>query len=173
LEGEAKRLTTAPIPHICAQPSKTNILVWYYLMEGTPETAFEGGLYAGRIKFPEDFPFVPPRLEMWTPNGRFACKQSICTSMSEFHPESWSPIWGVESILVGLQSFMVEDQVAQGCIATSEQEKQRLAYDSYAYLVDNHRDILQLFPSMHDTITSVAKQRAVAIAQDGYHRASQ
>jgi ubiquitin-protein ligase len=30
----------------------------------------------------------------------------LCLSMSDYHPESWNPSWSIETLLVGLQSFM-------------------------------------------------------------------
>jgi ubiquitin-protein ligase len=31
--------------------------------------------------------------------------------MSDFHPESWNPLWGVSLILLGLQSFFYDNGV--------------------------------------------------------------
>lgn len=44
---------------------------------------------------------------MLTPSGRFQTDTRLCLSMSDFHPESWNPLWSVGSILTGLLSFMV------------------------------------------------------------------
>ena len=32
----------------------------------------------------------------------------LCLSISDYHPESWNPAWTVETILLGLVSFMVD-----------------------------------------------------------------
>jgi len=29
-------------------------------------------------------------------------------SMSDYHPESWNPSWSIATIIIGLQSFMIE-----------------------------------------------------------------
>ena len=42
-----------------------------------------------------------------------------CDCCTAVHPESWNPSWSVATILVGLLSFMMEDGVAYGTIATS------------------------------------------------------
>ena len=46
---------------------------------------------------------------------------------SDFHPESWNPVWSVASILVGLQSFMAETSQTVGSVETTVAEKLRLA----------------------------------------------
>ena len=33
--------------------------------------SYLGGYYHGKLVFPKDFPFKPPRIFMITPNGRF------------------------------------------------------------------------------------------------------
>lgn len=38
--------------------------------------------------------------------GRFKTNTRICLSMSDFHAELWNPGWNVETILIGLLSFM-------------------------------------------------------------------
>ena len=57
--------------------------------------------------------------------------------MSDYHPESWNPSWSVETLLVGLQSFMYEDSDAIGSIRASAAERERLAAASQAYNAKN------------------------------------
>ena len=66
------------------------------------------------ILFPPQFPFKPPSLLMCTPNGRFKVHTRLCLSMSDFHPETWNPMWSVSTILMGLYSFMLEDTPTLG-----------------------------------------------------------
>lgn len=56
---------------------------------------------------------------MLTPNGRFVTNTRICMSMSDYHPETWNPLWSVASILTGLLSFMLEDTVTAGYMQTT------------------------------------------------------
>ena len=95
--------------HISAQPSESNILEWHYLIHGPPNSAYHNGLYHGKLVFPRDYPYRPPAIYMITPNGRFKTNTKLCLSMSDFHPETWNPLWSVSSILQGLLSFMLED----------------------------------------------------------------
>ena len=61
-----------------------------------------------------------------TPNGRFETDRRLCLSMSDYHPESWNPSWSVETLLVGLQSFMYEESNAIGSISAYRAERERL-----------------------------------------------
>eukprot|EP00300_Choanocystis_sp_HF-7_P032962 c4473_g1_i2.p1 GENE.c4473_g1_i2~~c4473_g1_i2.p1 ORF type:complete len:140 (+),score=31.82 c4473_g1_i2:444-863(+) len=70
---------------------------------------------------------------MLTPNGRFAPNRRICMSMSDFHPETWNPMWSVASILSGLMSFMLEREPTTGCVETNAAEKRQLAAASLVY----------------------------------------
>ena len=58
----------------------------------------------------------PPQLLMFTPNGRFQPNKPICTSFSNYHPETWNPLWGVESIVIGFISFMLSEEFTAGCV---------------------------------------------------------
>jgi len=121
----------SPIPNILAEPDPANILNWHYILIGPKDTPYEGGIYHGILKFPTDFPFKPPSIIMYTPNGRFKPNERICLSMSDYHPESWNPSWNVSSILVALVSFMVTEDKALGTESESLETRKKLARDSY------------------------------------------
>mmetsp|Transcript_8324 Transcript_8324/g.15440 ORF Transcript_8324/g.15440 Transcript_8324/m.15440 type:complete len:148 (+) Transcript_8324:343-786(+) len=70
---------------------------------------------------------------MITPNGRFNINTKLCLSMSDFHPESWNPLWSVSSILKGLLSFMLEETPTYGSVKTTEKQKRTFAKTSLAY----------------------------------------
>lgn len=107
LRKEYLALQRNPVEHITAVPLESNILEWHYVIQGTGGTAYAGGFYHGYLKFPPEYPMKPPSVLMCTPNGRFKTNQRLCLSMSDFHPETWNPMWSVSSILTGLYSFMV------------------------------------------------------------------
>ena len=76
----------------------------------------------GKLKFPNDYPWKPPSIMLVTESGRFAVNERICLSISDYHPESWNPVWPVRSVIIGLTSFMVTDIGTVGALnATTNQ----------------------------------------------------
>lgn len=110
----------------------SNILEVHFVFEGTPASPFEGGEYWGMLKMPADYPFKPPSVLMLTPSGRFAINTRICFSFSDFHPECWNPVWTIETILVGLRSFMVDTEVTAGGVTADDATKRKFAASSKA-----------------------------------------
>jgi len=147
LTRELQNLQKDPIksPRIVAVPNEANILEWHYVLEGSKGTPYEGGYYHGKLIFPKEYPLKPPSVLMLTPSGRFKTNRRLCLSMSDFHPESWNPMWSVSTILTGLYSFMVENSVTLGSIETSDARKRKLAQESLDYNVKDLQ-FTQLFP---------------------------
>lgn len=81
----------------------------------------------------QDYPFKPPGIKVLTPSGRFQPNTGICTSMSNFHPGSWNPAWSVSTILTGLLSFMLAEEMTTGSIRSTAAEKKTLAAASHAW----------------------------------------
>ena len=124
---------------IRAAPQEDNILIWNYVLEGAKGTAYEGGWYHGQLTFPKEYPMKPPSIMMITPSGRFEPNKKLCLSMSDFHPESWNPLWNVKTILLGLSSFMVEDAITFGSIRSTTSQKKLHAEASLSFNVKNNQ----------------------------------
>jgi len=121
-----------PPPFVWAVPDEKNILTWHYLIRGPPDSPFAGGEYYGVLLFPAEYPFKPPGIKMFTPSGRFQPDKKICFSMSDFHPGTWNPAWSVATILTGLLSFMLSDEMTTGSITSSDSHKRSFAAKSHA-----------------------------------------
>jgi len=147
LMKEYRDLLKNPVENIRAVPLEGNILEWHYVIQGTKDSLYNGGYYHGIIRFPHQFPYKPPSLIMCTPNGRFKTHTRLCLSMSDFHPESWNPMWSVSTILMGLFSFMLEESPTLGSVSTTDSQKKKFAAES---LENNCKDrvFCELFPDL-------------------------
>lgn len=76
----------------------------------------------GKLIFPNEYPWKPPSIMMTTETGRFTTNARICLSISDYHPESWNPVWPVRSIIIGLISFFVTNDHTVGSIRSANKE---------------------------------------------------
>ncbi|KAF1959714.1 UBC-like protein [Byssothecium circinans] len=127
LTREYASISKSPPPYIIVHPSEKNILEWHYILTGPPETPYEGGQYWGSLMFPPDYPYAPPAIRMHTPSGRFQSSVRLCLSISDFHPKSFNPTWGVSTILTGLLSFMTSEEMTTGSVRASDAERKLFA----------------------------------------------
>lgn len=147
LRKEYMAIQKKPVENIQAAPLESNILEWHYVIKGTKDSPYAGGFYHGKLKFPPQYPMKPPSVLMLTPNGRFHPNRRLCLSMSDFHPETWNPMWSVSSILTGLYSFMLDNAPTMGSMEASKAKRRRFAEESLEY---NVRDPIfcELFPEL-------------------------
>lgn len=153
-------------PRVYTKPLESNILEWHYVIEGSKETPYEGGFYWGKLIFPKDYPLKPPSVIMITPNGRFKTGRRLCLSMSDFHPESWNPMWSVSTIITGLISFMSETAPTLGSVETKESQKRKYAQLSLNY---NVRDATfsELFPELVELQKKRMEERIKTLGPGG------
>lgn len=170
LRQDYLRILKDPVPYITALPLSSNILEWHYVVRGPENTPYAGGYYHGKLVFPKDFPFKPPRIFMITPNGRFKVNTRLCLSISDFHPDTWNPAWSVSTILTGLLSFMVETSPTLGSIETSEFQKRQLALRSGPFNLQD-KIFCELFPDMVEEIQEKMRERGEM--REGHETASQ
>ncbi|CAO3593868.1 unnamed protein product [Absidia cylindrospora] len=131
LTKEFMELQKNPPPYIVARPVENNILEWHYVIQGPPDTPYQGGEYYGQLTFPSDYPYKPPSIRMTTPSGQFQPDTRLCLTMSDFHPSLWNPSWSVSTILNGLLSFMTTNENTTGSISTTDAEKRMYAARSH------------------------------------------
>ncbi|KAH9444581.1 hypothetical protein MJO28_013400 [Puccinia striiformis f. sp. tritici] len=149
LMKELVDLNKSPPPFILARPRESDILEWHYILRGPPDTPYEGGEFWGTVVFPAEYPFKPPAIKMLTPSGRFQPDRKICTSMSDYHPASWNPAWSVATILNGLLSFMVAEEMTTGSVRSSDGDRRLFAKRSHSFNVAHPR-FRAIFPEYSD-----------------------
>ncbi|CAO3593884.1 unnamed protein product [Absidia cylindrospora] len=160
LTKEFMELQKNPPPYIVARPVENNILEWHYVIQGPPDTPYQGGEYYGQLTFPSDYPYKPPSIRMTTPSGRFQPDTRLCLTMSDFHPSLWNPSWSVSTILNGLLSFMTTNENTTGSIKTTDAEKRIYATRSHRtnMKIAKFRDV---FPDLCTTDATAQNEEAV------------
>jgi len=159
LRNDYMRLKKDPVPYVIgAEPLPSNILEWHYVIKGPEASPYDGGYYHGKLVFPKDFPFKPPKIIMITPNGRFKTHTRLCLSISDFHPDTWNPAWSVATILTGLLSFMLEKLPTLGSIETTDYQKRQLASTSLSYNIQD-KTFCELFPDITEEIKNILKEK--------------
>jgi ubiquitin-conjugating enzyme E2 J2 len=172
LQRELKALHKSPLenPKIVAMPNETNILEWHYVLVGPtddPNSPYKGGIYHGKLIFPKEYPYKPPGVIMLTPNGRFKPNRRLCLSMSDFHPETWNPMWSISTILMGLYSFMLDDKPTTGSIETSAAAKRKFAGESLEYNVKQDKLFCSLFPEYVELWEKREEERKARLSSSG------
>ena len=149
---EFKDIMKESIPNIYTKPKEDNILLWDYVICPDKEP-YKLGYYHGILEFNKDYPMKPPSIKMFTPSGRFEINTRICLSMSDYHPETWNPSWGVRTILLGLYTFMIEDEFSDGTIGSIKDtydNRKKLALSSYDYNKTN-----KYFIELYEELNSI------------------
>lgn len=119
-------------------PENDDLREWLFVIQGAPDTPYEGGRYMGRIKFGEKWPVKPPVLCLITPSGRFEPNVPLCINgISHYHPENYSSTMKIESILASLVSYMADDGVkdgtGMGIMEASADERRKFAANTHSW----------------------------------------
>lgn len=135
LMKEAKQMSSQYDPdgdiHAAPLGDGDNLFDWHFTIRGPSDSAFEEGIYHGRLLFPPQYPMKPPEIFLLTPNGRFETNKKICLSISGYHPETWLPSWSVSTALRALQAFFTTPaKGAIGGLEWPEAERRRIAKKS-------------------------------------------
>lgn len=158
IKKELEVCASDPPEFIHLRCDEEDVMKWHYLVEGPPDSPYHGGWYWGILQLPANYPMSPPSIKMLTPNGRFQVNVRLCLSMSDFHPESWSPGWWLTTIMKGLLSFMCDEELTTGSIfKPSKAERARLCANSLEW-TKTQADFQEAFPDI-DKIVSDAKAR--------------
>ena len=166
IKADVRELRKSPSDQYVAFPLEDNLFEWHFTIRGPPDTAFEGGVYHGRILLPSDYPFKPPNIVFMTPNGRFKVGEKICLSISAHHPEHWQPAWGIRLILEALISFMpTEGNGALGSLDWTDEERRELARASLDFECDHCGKVVDLLPELEEGTSPAESKYAAEIAQ--------
>lgn len=134
LMSEWRNLQYNPEKDFVAGPVGDNLFLWHFTIKGPRDTPFEGGIYHGKIVFPQQYPYSPPDIYFLTPNGRFETGKKICLTITSFHPDQWNPAWDVRTALTSIIAFMpTPAEGAVGAIDMSDADRRKLAKQSHSW----------------------------------------
>jgi ubiquitin-conjugating enzyme E2 J2 len=144
-------LRKEPLEYIEALPDEKDMLTWYFMIKGPEFSDYKGGYYLGKIMHNPDYPFKSPDFMMLTPSGRFMPDKQICLSNSSYHPDEWSSMWNVKTILTGFLSIMLDD-VDHGIshIKDTPENRAKMAIESIEYNKALYPDIIKRFTRFLD-----------------------
>ena len=146
LLADTKVLNKDPPEFMDAIPDEKNMLIWYFLLRGTGE--YQGGWYLGKILHDKEYPLKPPDVQMLTPSGRYEININLCLSFTKFHPDQWSAMWNIRSLLDGVYSNMNDDQKSEqgiGYMKCSPEERADYAKKSIDYNLTHYQSIFKNF----------------------------
>eukprot|EP00792_Barthelona_sp_PAP020_P007256 TRINITY_DN3131_c2_g1_i1.p1 TRINITY_DN3131_c2_g1~~TRINITY_DN3131_c2_g1_i1.p1 ORF type:complete len:165 (-),score=45.14 TRINITY_DN3131_c2_g1_i1:41-535(-) len=117
LQQEAKQFHRNENDFITAGPSEDNLYLWRAVIFAPPDCPWTGGVFKAELRFPENYPMVPPEMRFTTPVYHPNVYQDGKVCISILHPpgddpygyehasERWSPAQSVESILISVLSI--------------------------------------------------------------------
>jgi len=134
LQAELKLMNKDPLDTVKVTIKNDNVDSWYVKIYNLPDEEYKNGEYILEIIIPSDYPQRAPDFMMLTPSGRFDINRKLCFSNSGYHPESWSPIWNMKTIIVGFVSFFLEkSSVGIGHITCTSEQRIAYAQSSIEY----------------------------------------
>ncbi|BFU20251.1 ubiquitin-conjugating enzyme family protein [Entamoeba histolytica HM-1:IMSS-B] len=150
LQREYAAFLKSPPPDMTIYLIESSVHECHFSFKGQSETDFAEGIYHGKFVFPYDYPKNPPEVYFFTPNGRFAINTKICLSITSFHPETWTPVWSISSMLEAIRAFMLTPAAgAVGGLETCSDIKKEFAIKSQYYTCPicgaNHQELKKVF----------------------------
>ena len=108
IQKECKDLEKEALDNITAAPiSKSELYHWQGTIFGPSDSPFKGGVFFIDIRFPNDYPFKPPKLTFKTriyhPN--INSNGSICLDILK---DQWSPALTISKVLLSLLSLLTD-----------------------------------------------------------------
>lgn len=118
LQNQFKKIQSEPVEGIAVELNSDNLYEWRVFIEGPKDTFYENGVFQLLMKFPVDYPMVPPVVtftsEFWHPNVYTDGK--VCISIlhppghdemsGELPEERWLPTQTVTTILLSIISLL-------------------------------------------------------------------
>ncbi|KAJ1678316.1 E2 ubiquitin-protein ligase peroxin 4, partial [Spiromyces aspiralis] len=113
--------------------SDEDLFTWKALLNGPPDTPYEGGVFELLISIPDSYPIQPPSLKFLTtvchPNVKFDSGE-ICLDILK---DQWSPAWTIKSTCLAISLLLSNPEPSSplNCdVANLLRCGDRIGYDS-------------------------------------------
>jgi len=119
LKKQLRDLSKNPVEGISAGlVDESNIFEWQVCIVGPTDTLYEGGVFNALLKFPEEYPNMPPKMRFTTKLYHPNIYQTGEVCISILHPpgedkwgyerpeERWLPVHSPETILLSVISML-------------------------------------------------------------------
>lgn len=115
LMADLREINNNPLHLVSAQPLPEDLSTWHANLVGPENTPYEGGIFHIILQFPSDYPQHPPSASICTalPHSHVH-KDRICLDLLSDFAEyfdgvtGWSSAYSVLTVLIQLQSFLME-----------------------------------------------------------------
>jgi ubiquitin-protein ligase len=151
ISAEVKRAKKRNNPNIRFIIFEEDANVWYFLITGLDEP-YKGGEYIAKLtclyKKNKQFPHIPPRFEMLTPNGVYDIGGPICISIGEFHMDQYRAVLGLIGFMSEVMNGLICYDTLGGGIRIREssyEDKKLYARNSYKYNWDRYPHLMEKF----------------------------
>lgn len=108
INKELKDLHKNPIENFSAGPeSEDNIYKWSIMLNGPPDSVYQGGIFEIDATFPADYPFKPPKLHFKTKvyHPNISSSGEICLDILG---SKWSPALTLSKVVLSLSSLLTD-----------------------------------------------------------------
>jgi ubiquitin-protein ligase len=101
-------------------PDENDITLARVCMFGPSNTPYENGIYFFEVKFPNNYPYSPPKVKYLTTDGNtrmhpnFYCCGKVCLSIiGTWNGPGWTSCQSLSSVLVTIRSLFIENPLWQ------------------------------------------------------------
>lgn len=188
LLSDLKQLENEPIIGANARPFNENMMVWYGIVMGAPNSLYEGIPIRFVIEFDENYPVSAPNAYFDTDvpytsgarmivNGRQAVCLNLFGNFSHIHTEwknmgeGWSPSCTVSTILIAMQGLMLGEMLSKN---PKDIEGMRNSALNFKCKVTNHdgSNKNKWFPQIYlsqEEINNYNKENGIIIKKHEYN----
>ena len=171
LEREKRAIDGENSTNMLSGPMPNDLFEWHFTFRGSEGTDYEGGLYHGRILYPEDYPLGSPEIVLLNRNGRFEPGRHVwCTEY-----DNWHPIMNIRTIIESLRADFLEEEFGLARIQADSATRRLLAQESRAFRCEecgqHMQDVWEIFKAREKEARVKAKRAKLkALVRLGINR---